>query len=156
MNNIYRIDMKVDLKNLNHSTVLEFNKELFKALPKDVIRISYICSSCGNWMGSEIDSLCDLCLENYDNDLKSIKEGCASYEHRLMVEHYKEKLDKSLCVYIETKLSLDEESALNNFKSGKYIKSMGILKIDEDEVSDLFLEHGEVKISEDMYIFLED
>lgn len=153
MKNMYEIEMKVDLENEFNTN--EFNRELFKALPKDVTRMSYICSSCNEWMGSQIDSLCDLCIENYEGDLKAIEEDYATPENVEMAEYYKEKMDKYIKLHIQTKSAIDTQNLLDKFESGKYIKSISyISQLKKENVHQSTLEEDEVKISNDTYVFL--
>lgn len=156
MKNMYEIEIKVDLEKLDNSLATsEFNKELFKILPKDVLRMSYVCSCCKNWMGSQIDSLCDLCIENYEDDLRLIEEGFATSENAEMAEYYKEKMDKDLTLHIKTKSAIDTQNLLDKFESGKYIKSISyISQLEKEHIHPSTLEEDEVKISNDTYVFL--
>lgn len=157
MKNMYEIEIKVDLEKLDNSLATsEFNKELFKILPKDVLRMSYVCSCCKNWMGSQIDSLCDLCIENYEDDLRLIEEGFATSTNIIMAESYKEKDNKVVTIWIETKSIVDTKDMLDRFKSGKYIKSISISNLKENEVHQLFIAECKVEALENQYVFLKD
>lgn len=124
---IYIAKLCGDFKDVvNRDINIDFQKELYKILPKDVITLGYMCRGCGTWMDTTPSSLCHMCDENYGHDLKAFEEDNEDEEAKEWVEYYSSRHGKELFILFRTKSEADLESIRNNFTPLKYTKNIQI------------------------------
>ena len=105
---------------------VEFQKELYRILPKNVLTLGYICRGCGTWMGAYPESLCTMCYENYGNDLYAFEEDNEDETAKEWVEYYSSRDGKELFILFRTKSEIDLDLIRNSFKPLKYTNKMQI------------------------------
>lgn len=151
--NVYKIELEGHFKKLysDLNSNDKFEKELFKVLPKDIIAMTYTCTCCGRWVGSQPYAICDMCAEHYENDLESLEDE-STVETIQMIDYYENMINEKLNLNFITKTPVDIEQILKEFEAGEYIKNISISKVDYGNVTEfLFDETCKVENCGDRY-----
>ena len=130
---MYEIILEGDFSEVENRFNPEFEMELFKLLPKDIVTMGYRCRGCGTWLSSSPTSLCTMCLDNYGHDERELEKNPEDYDAEGWIEYYSSKHEKELFLAFTTENPIDLKSIKGNFKSGKYIKDICIYKADVDD-----------------------
>lgn len=134
---VYEMELEGNFKNLGYNADnTGLKKELFKILPDNTLTLGYMCTCCGTWMNYEIESLCSLCIDNYEQDLERIKKGQESISGMRLVDwidYYKERENNHLHIAFTSESLVDLEMIMSNFIPGEYIKSISIDKVQPDD-----------------------
>ena len=107
---------------------IEYSKELYNLLPKNILTMGYLCTGCGQTMGINPKSLCHACSDNYGNDYWILDKNPNNEEAKGWVEYYSKRDQKEDYIVFSTESKIDLDEMRKNFKPGKYIKKIIVNK----------------------------
>lgn len=152
---MYEIILKGDFSKVEGCFNPEFEIELFKILPKDIVTMGYRCRGCGTWLSPTPTTLCTMCLENYGKDEKDLENDPKDYSASGWIEYYSSKYKKELFIAFTTENTVDLESIKNDFKPGKYINDISVYHADADD-DNIQCQRYTVIYNNSMYILGDD
>lgn len=116
---MYEIKLIGEFSKINNSST-DFQKELFKLLPKDILTIGYKCSVC-DYGTDDLKSICNTCLDNYKNDEECLKAEPNNIHLQRWVKYYEEINNKQLLLSFTTKSAIDFELIKSELQNEDFI-----------------------------------
>ena len=113
---VYEMELEGEFRDLGYGyDNSKFKKELLNILPDNTLTMGYMCTRCNTWLNNKAISLCSMCNDNYQEDL---------------ADYYETKKFNELYIAFTTKSEINVDILHKNFKSGSYIKSISISRVE--------------------------
>lgn len=151
---LYEIRLHGNFRNVDGCSFnVDFQKELFNVLPKNIVTMGYRCRGCGTWLSNGPKSICNMCDENFGHDLASLDNDPNDKDAQEWVEYYSSRYNKELFLAFTTDSPVNLENIKDKFMSGKYINELYIWKATPDD--DNIQCQSPARIYDDMYMIKE-